>query len=297
MDFGTKKCTGFRVVSYVVLSILAICCIVPLLNVIMISITDSSVIKDFGYSLIPKKIDLSAYKLLMKKPETIIQAYKITAIVTLSGTLISVLIGTSYAYTLTRKNCLIRRQTSFYLYFTMLFSGGLIPTYILVAHTLGLKNNLLALILPYCVAPYNIFLTRTFIQQIPPELFEAAKIDGASEHKILYRLVYPMCKGGIATITMFNLLGFWNAWQPCLYYISDSRYYTLQYMLQVLMNRITALKMEMDMGMQVASSLTTLPEDSLRMATCLVAIGPLIIAFPFFQKYFVRGIAVGSVKG
>lgn len=297
MDFGTKKCTGFRVVSYVVLSILAICCIVPLLNVIMISITDSSVIKDFGYSLIPQKIDLSAYKLLMKKPETIIQAYKITAIVTLSGTLISVLIGTSYAYTLTRKNCLIRRQTSFYLYFTMLFSGGLIPTYILVAHTLGLKNNLLALILPYCVAPYNIFLTRTFIQQIPPELFEAAKIDGASEHKILYRLVYPMCKGGIATITMFNLLGFWNAWQPCLYYISDSRYYTLQYMLQVLMNRITALKMEMDMGMQVASSLTALPEDSLRMATCLVAIGPLIIAFPFFQKYFVRGIAVGSVKG
>lgn len=297
MDFGTNKSTGFRVAAYIVLSILAVCCIIPLLNVIMISITDSSVIKDFGYSLIPKKIDFSAYQLLAKKPDTILQAYQTTALVTFSGTLLSVLIGTSYAYTLSRRNFLLRRQTSFYLYFTMLFSGGLIPGYILVAHTLGLKNNLLALILPYCVAPYNIFLTRTFIQQIPHEVFEAAKIDGASEHKILYRLVYPMCKGGIATITMFNLLGFWNAWQPCLYYISDSRYYTLQYMLQVLMNRISALKMEMDMGLMVNDALAALPEDSLRMATCLVAIGPLILAFPFFQKYFVRGIAVGSVKG
>lgn len=297
MDYGAKKCTGFRVVSYIVLTILAICCIVPLLNVIMISITDESAIKDYGYMLIPKKFDFSAYRLLASKPESILQAYKITAIVTFAGTLISVLIGTSYAYTLSRRNFLIRRQTSFYLYFTMLFSGGLIPTYILVAHILGLKNNLLALILPYCVAPYNIFLTRTFIQQIPAELFEAAKMDGASEHKILYSLVYPMCKGGIATIVMFNLLGFWNAWQPCLYYISDSRYYTLQYMLQVLMNRISTLKMEMDMGMQAATALASLPENSLRMATCLIAIGPLIVAFPFFQKYFVHGIAVGSVKG
>ena len=297
MEFGTNKTNGFRIVAYVVLSILAICCIVPLFNVIMISITNDASIKDFGYSLIPKDIDFGAYKLLFEKPDSLADAYKVTLFVTFTGTLISVLIGTSYAYTLSRRNYLLRRQTSFYLYFTMLFNGGLIPTYILVAQTLGLKNNLLALILPYCVVPYNIFLTRTFIQQVPHELFEAAKVDGANEHMILYRIVYPVCKGGIATVTMFNLLSFWNAWQPCLYYISESKYYTLQYMLQVLMNRISALKMEMDMGLSIGMDIAALPEDSLRMATCLVAIGPLILAFPFFQKYLVRGIAVGSVKG
>ena len=296
MEFGTGKGKGVKIFSYIVLALFALCCIIPLLNIIMISFTDSSSIDTYGYSLFPKVLTLEAYELLFENPSTLVDAYGVTLFVTIVGTFLAVLIGVQFAYGLSRKNYVLRNQSSFYLYFTMLFSGGTVPIYILVTQYLGLKNSLWALILPYIVTPYNIFLIRTFIQGLPDTVFEAAKIDGAGEYTILYKMVYPMCKGGIATVTLFYLLSFWNAWYPCLLYINKSKLYTLQYMLHVLMGKIETLNMEVANGMAV-SYFQQLPEDSLRMATCLVAIGPLIVAFPFFQKYFVRGIAVGEVKG
>lgn len=296
MEIGIGKGRGIKIFSYIVVSLFSLCCIIPLLNIIMISFTDETSINTYGYSLFPKVLTLEAYELLFENPGTVLDAYKVTIIVTFVGTFLAVLVGVQFAYGLSRKNYTLRSQSSFYLYFTMLFSGGTVPIYILVTQYLGLKNSLWALILPYIVTPYNVFLIRTFIQGLPDSVFEAAKIDGAGEYNILYRMVYPMCKGGIATVTLFYLLGFWNAWYPCLLYINKPKLYTLQYMLHVLMNKIETLNMEIAAGM-VVTNVQQLPADSLRMATCLVAIGPLIVAFPFFQKYFVRGIAVGAVKG
>lgn len=285
---------GMIIFAYVMAIAFSICCIIPLINVIMISVSSESSIKEFGYRLIPDSYSLAAYKTLFESPGTVINAYGITILTTVVGTVIGVLIGGQYAYALTRHSFVLKRQMAFYIYFTMLFSGGVVPTYILVTQYLHMKNSILALIIPYMVSQYNIFLIRTFFQSIPHSLYEAAKIDGAGEYTILYKIIYPMSTGIIATVTLFTALGFWNSWYPCLLYINDSKLYSLQYMLYVVLGRIQFLNLSIASGLVSAD---TVPEDSLRMATCIVAIGPLIVAFPFFQKYFVKGVSVGAVKG
>ena len=296
MDVGVKKDTLLKVFAYVIVGILAFVSILPLLYVIVISFSDSQSIKELGYSLIPNKWTLTAYEMLIDSPNAIIRAYGVTITITAVGTVVGIFISALYAYGLSRKSFLLRRQLSFFLYFTMLFSGGMVPIYILVTRYLGLRNNILAMILPYLVTPSYIFLMRTFIQSIPDSLFEAAKLDGASEFRILFSVVFPISKGGIATVTLFSLLGFWNSWYPCMLYIDNAELYSLQYLLHTIMTRFQNLRLEMEAGM-LGGDLAAIPMDSIRMATCVLAIGPLVIAFPFFQKYFVKGIAVGSVKG
>lgn len=285
---------GMIIFAYVMAIAFSICCIIPLINVIMISVSSEASIKEFGYRLIPDSYSFAAYKTLFESPGTVINAYGVTILTTIAGTVIGVLIGGQYAYALTRQSFILKRQMAFYIYFTMLFSGGVVPTYILVTQYLHMKNSILALIIPYMVSQYNIFLIRTFFQSIPHSLYEAAKIDGAGEYTILYKIIYPMSTGIIATVTLFTALSFWNSWYPCLLYINDSKLYSLQYMLYVVLGRIQFLNLSIASGLVSAD---TVPEDSLRMATCIVAIGPLIVAFPFFQKYFVKGVSVGAVKG
>ena len=296
MDIGVKKDVGLKIFAYVVVGILALISILPLLYVIVVSFSDSQSIKEIGYSLIPEKWSLLAYEMLIDSPTAILRAYGVTLLITAMGPVAGNFISSLYAYGLSRKSFLLRRYLSFFLYFTMLFSGGMVPIYILVTRYLGLRNNTLSMVLPYLVTPSYIFLMRTFIQSIPDSLFEAAKLDGASEFRILFKIVFPISKGGIATVTLFTLLGFWNSWYPCMLYIDDSKKYTLQYLLHTIMTRFQNLQLEMEAGM-LGGDMAALPMDSLRMATCVLAIGPLVIAFPFFQKYFVKGIAVGSVKG
>ena len=286
---------GLKILAYIVIIGYCICCLIPFLLIVSISFTDGELIRQStGYSLIPQKFSLEAYRVLLESPQMIVDAYRVNIIVTLFGTFFNVLLGVQYAYMLTRKSFRLKGAFSFILFFTMLFNGGMIPTYILMTQYLHLRNNILALILPYLVTPYNIFLVRSFMASIPDSLYEAAKIDGAGEYRILYTIFYPMSTGAIATVTVFAMLSFWNAWYPSMLYMDNARDYSLQYMLQNILAKAGELKNATGLGMSAENDV---PEDTVRMATCVFAAGPLVVAFPFFQKYFVKGVAVGSVKG
>lgn len=281
-------------VSYTVFLIFGLICLLPMLMVVAISFTSEQAIAEYGFSLIPKELSLQAYKILFSNPEQILNAYKTTAIVTITGTVMSLLFTAQAAYVTSRPTFFAQKQVSFMFYFTQLFGGGLVPTYILMTQYLHLKNSLWAIILILMVSPWNVFLARTYIKSIPESLIESAKLDGASEFRIFYQIIMPLAVSGLATIAITTAIGYWNDWYQNMLYISDVDKYSLQYLLQTLLGKIDFLKQAGDVGMLTGMEL---PEESLRMATCVVAIGPMAILFLFVQKFFVKGITVGSVKG
>lgn len=280
-----------KIIAHTVIILFSICCIVPFLIVVAISLSDQTSIQQYGYRIIPKAWSLAAYRGLLREPDTIIRAYGVNIYVTVIGTILSLLISILTAYVLSRKSFIGRRSLNFYMFFTMLFSGGMVPLYILMTQYLNLKNSLWSIILLGLVVPYQIFMLRTFFQQMPDALIEAAKMDGASEFLVLFKIVVPMNTGAIATIAIMLILNFWNDWYRCMLYITKPKLYNLQYMLQAMMGKLTFGK---DSGMTMTE---TIPEDSLRMALCVFAVGPTVLVFPFFQKYFVSGLSTGAVKG
>lgn len=281
-------------VSHIVLMLFAIICVVPILMIIIVSITSEQSITQYGFQFIPKELSISAYKFLVRNPTQVLNAYKVTIIVTVTGTLLSLIFSSQFAYVLSRKIFIFQSQFAFLIYFTMLFNGGLVPTYILVTRYLQLKNSLWAIIVTMMVSPWNIFMLRTFITALPESLIESAKIDGASEFRVFYQIVAPLCKGGLATVAITVAMAYWNDWYQNMLYISDADKYSLQYMLQTLLGKIDFIRQAGQSGQAMEMEL---PKESLRMATCIVAAGPMICLFFFFQKYFVSGITVGAVKG
>ena len=281
-------------VSYTTFILFGLVCLLPMLMVVAISFTSERAIAEYGFQLIPKEFSVEAYKILFGSPEQILNAYKTTAIVTITGTVLSVLFTAQAAYVTSRSTFFAQKQVSFMFYFTQLFSGGLVPTYILVTQYLHLKNSLWAIILTMMISPWNVFLLRTYIKSVPESLIESAKLDGASEFRIFYQIVFPLTVSGVATVAITTAIGYWNDWYQNMLYITDVDKYSLQYLLQTLLGKIDFLKAAGDVGMLTGLEL---PEESLRMATCVVAIGPMAILFLFVQKFFVKGITVGSVKG
>ncbi|MBS7299068.1 MAG: carbohydrate ABC transporter permease [Eubacteriales bacterium] len=281
-------------VSYISFILFGLICLLPMLMVVAISFTSEQSIAENGFQLIPKEFSLEAYKLLFANPGQILDAYKTTAIVTITGTVLSVLFTSQAAYVTSRSTFRAQKQISFMFYFTQLFNGGLVPTYVLVTQYLHLKNSLWAIILIMMISPWNVFLLRTYIKGVPESLIESAKLDGASEFRIFYQIVFPLTISGIATVAITTAIGYWNDWYQNMLYITDVNKYSLQYLLQTLLGKIDFLKAAGDVGMLTGMAL---PEESLRMATCVVAIGPMAILFLFVQKFFVKGITVGSVKG
>jgi putative aldouronate transport system permease protein len=290
-DAGGLCINAFFIIS-------SLCCLIPFILLVSISLSGEKDIYEFGYRLIPKRIDFTAYAYVMKNPSQIIQAYKITVLSTVTGTVLSVLIMASAAYGLSVNGFRFKRGFSFYLFFTMLFSGGLVPSYILITKYLNLGNNFWVLVLPSLVNPWYIFLIRTFFQGVPSSLRESAKIDGASEFIIFARIMLPLSKPVIATIALMTALVKWNDWYNVLLYITDEKLMTLQYLLQRIMLQIELLKDYMTAGLSgVNLDDAEVPSETIRMAMAVVAAGPMLIVFPFFQKYFARGLTVGSVKG
>ncbi|MBQ8628723.1 MAG: carbohydrate ABC transporter permease [Prevotella sp.] len=292
-----KTSTEARVislVSYISFIIFGLICVIPMLMVLSISFTSEQSIAENGFALIPKEFSLEAYKILFANPEQILTAYKTTAIVTITGTIMSVLFTAQAAYVTSRPIFFAQKQISFVFYFTQLFNGGLVPTYILVTQYLHLKNSLWAIILILMISPWNVFLLRTYIKAVPESLIESAKLDGASEFRIFYQIIIPLTISGVATVAITTAIGYWNDWYQNMLYISDVDKYSLQYLLQTLLGKIDFLKAAGDVGMMTGMQV---PEETLRMATCVVAIGPMAILFLFVQRFFVRGITVGSVKG
>ena len=280
-------------IAYIVMILVGIIIVVPFIVLFVSSITDEAVLLKEGYSLIPKKLSMQAYSYIWKSKDMILRAYIITIVITFVGTTINVLITTMIAYPLSLSYLPGRKILSFVVLFTMLFSGGLVPTYMNYTTVLGIKNTYLALLLPNLMfGAVNCIIVRTYFQgNIPVELYESARIDGASEFRIFSSIVLPLGKPILVTIAIFAGLGYWNDWMNGLYYVTDQRMYSIQQLLNVMIQNIQFLTQYGQSGGE------NLPSISLRMAIAFVAMLPIIVLYPFLQKYFEAGITLGAVKG
>ncbi len=290
-----KQNKRFQIILNCIFIIFCFLIIFPFWLLVSASLSDANVLAQQGYQILPKPIDFSSYMFVFKNPEQILRAYWVTFIFSLASMILSVLLTAMIAYPLSRKHLKGRNAINFYLYFTMLFSGGLVPTYLVVAKYLNLDDTIWVYILPGAVSAWNVFMMRTFFAGIPNEIIESAKVDGASEYRIFASMIIPLSKPVIATVGLMVFLSKWNDWNTALIYISDPELYSLQYLLQSIMEDINMLKQN-----PAATSMMqemNIPSETIRMAMAVVVAGPALVIFPFFQKYFVKGLTVGSVKG
>lgn len=282
----------------ILFGILAALCIVPFIFVLIISFTSEQALQMNGYRFWPEEWSIGAYKYIFTSGSQIMRSYGITIIVTVLGTLIGLTIMTTYAYALSRKNFAYRKFFTKLIFIPMLFSGGMVASYLVVTKFLGLKNTIWALILPICVSSFHIIILRTFFKTtVPDAVVESAKIDGASEWTLFLKIVLPISLPAIATIALFLTLGFWNDWFNAMLYIDKNSLVPLQYLLirletsmEFLANNTAAL------GTNAVEAAASMPKDTAKMAIVVITTLPIIFAYPFFQKYFVSGLTVGAVK-
>jgi len=284
----------FNAAGYIAVTVFSVLCLLPFILVISSSLTSETYIIQNGYTLIPQDISLEAYRLALKNPAAILKSYGLTIFVTAVGTALSVFLCTMTGYVLQRKDFLWRNKISFYLFFTMLFNGGLVPWYILIVQYLHMKNTVFALFVPSLISVWNILLVKGFMRGIPYEMTESAKIDGAGDFHIFISIILPVSKPVVATIGLFTALMYWNDWFASLLFITNPDLYTLQYFLYRLAGSVQALRMVMDKAGIVVD---TLPVESMKMALTVIVTGPIIFLYPFVQRYFVKGLTIGSVKG
>lgn len=291
-----KDSIAFFAIAYFLIGIFALACIIPFYLIIVGSITKESVIITDGYQFFvtAKNFSLEAYKMALKNPQSIINAYGITIFVTVVGTIVSIFLTTMTGYVLARPDFPWRNGFSFFFFFTTLFNGGLVPWYLLCTKYLNFSNHLYSLILPGLFSIWNMIIAKSFMKGIPFEMTEAAKIDGAGDFLIYVKVILPMSKPLIATLTLFIALAYWNDWYNCMLFMNTGEKWNLQYTLQNILNSTTALKrVAAQTGMQVGQ----LPSEGLKLAMTVIATGPIVLLYPFLQKYFVKGLTIGAVKG
>ncbi|MEH7495191.1 carbohydrate ABC transporter permease [Neobacillus niacini] len=292
IDFSTIM---VRIIGYGFIGLFALCCLLPFVLILSSSLTSESAIMENGFSLWPQEFSTFAYEIVFKNPRLVIGSYMVTLIITVVGTALGLFIVSMTGYALQRQDFLYRNKISFYIYFTTLFSGGLVPFYLLITQYLHLKDNYLAVLLPGLLSPFLIIMMKAFVKSIPHEITESAKMDGAGDFTIFLRIILPMTTPALATIGLFIALGYWNEWYNSMLFLSPNmEYRPLQLFLY---NVITSA----DFIRNSAASANVTPQDvpleSMKMATAIVATGPVILFYPFVQKYFIQGITVGAVKG
>ena len=289
-----KKSTGtkvFEAIAYTLLVIGSIVCVLPFIIIVSGSFTDNATILTQGYSLLPRDFTLSAYQTIFKSPKDILQAYKMTIYYTVVGTGLGLMMITLTGYVISRKEFKYRNTVSF----PSIFGGGMIPWYLMYANVLGLKGSTLAIWFPALMSPFLVILMRTFIVgAVPDAITESAKIDGAGHFTIFFRIVLPVLKPGLATVGLFLALGYWNDWYRSSMFSTNSSTWQLQFYLYDLLNATTAMK---QMASNVSMKTADLPTESVKLAMAVVATGPVLLFYPFVQKFFVSGITVGAVKG
>jgi putative aldouronate transport system permease protein len=283
---------------HLIFAIIAVACLLPFLLLIIASITDETDIIKYGYSFFPHKISFGAYIYLIQDKVTIIRAYGISIFVTIVGTFFSLFLISLLAYPLSRKDIPYRKSLSFFVFFTMLFNGGLVPTYVVYTQIFGLKNTLLALIVPYLLMNgFYVLLARTFFStSIPVPIIESSYMDGAGEFKIFYKIILPLSLPILATIGMFEMISYWNDWFNSLIFITDNKLYSLQFLLNKALLDIQFLSTS-NLGTNVDQMAASIPKEGVRMAMAVIGTLPMLIAYPFFQKYFIKGLTIGAVKG
>lgn len=294
----SKDIKLFNLINYTIITIVALICLIPFLLVLAGSFTDEKEIIMNGYSLFPSKLSLAAYKTALQEPMAILRAYGVTISLTILGTSLGLFIVAMTGYVLQRKDFVLRNKISFFFYFTTLFSGGLVPWYILMVKYLHLKDNYLALLLPPLLSVFNIIIMKSYISGIPQALTESAKIDGAGDFQIFIKIIIPLLKPALATVGLFIALGYWNDWYNSMLFINNEKLFSLQYYLYRIVNNIEAYKNILaQTGGSSMGSVIEMPTESLKMALAIIVTGPIALLYPFVQKYFVSGITVGAVKG
>lgn len=279
--------------------IAALCCVIPLVFVIIISFTDKESINRNGYSFFPDKWSLSAYTELWNSRESILRAFGISVFITVVGTIVGLFLNATMGYVLSRRTFKLRGFYTGLIFIPMIFNGGMVAMYLVMTQLLHLRDNILALLLPLAVSPFNIIIMRTFFTTtVPDSLIESGKIDGASQLRIFFQIVLPISLPACATIGLFLSFAYWNDWWQALMYINDQKLYPLQYVLMSIERNIDFLtKNQAYMGMTAAEIANKIPQDGMKMALVVVAVIPIACSYPFFQKYFVSGLTIGAVKG
>lgn len=290
-----KMTRGERVGSFFIhlfVILFALACLLPFLMVIIVSLTEEKSITLNGYSLFPQNWSFAAYKMMFGKTSAVPRSYQVTGTATIVGTLAAVLITFGAGYTLASKQCRYRNGLSLYFYFTMVFSAGLVPWY-MVSKAIGAYDNMLALIVPSLMfSPFNMFLVRNFVAGIPDALNESARIDGAGDARIAFQIYFPLCLPVLATITLFYAIGYWNNYFNAVMLITDRKLYPLQMLLFQIQSEIQAMTKLMSGAARVNP-----PKEAFKMATSVITMGPIILLYPFLQKYFVKGLSIGAVTG
>ena len=292
-SFSKKADIFFSIIS----GLLAFSCILPFIFVIIISITDEKSIVQYGYSFFPSKFGVDGFQFLAQFKDKILQALFISVFVTVVGTLTNVFITTTYAYAISRSTFKYRKFFTIFALLSMLFNAGLVPGYIVVTQLLRIGDTIAALIIPMLLSPFNIILMRTFFKRtIPEAILESAKIDGASETRIFFQICLPLALPGIATISLFTALAYWNDWFNALLYIKNPDFYPLQYLLMQIQSNMDYIAKSAGLSSQVVGAASGLPKETGRMAMVVGATLPIAMLYPFFQRYFVKGLTIGGVK-
>lgn len=284
-----------QVIGVVFTGFISLLCILPFVLIISASFTEERSITLYGFSLIPRSVSLDAYNLILRNPRQVLGSYGVTIGMTLIGTMVGLFVIAMTGYALQRPDFPLRNAISFYIYFTTLFSGGLIPFYMMITQTLKLKDNYLAVLLPLLMSPWLIILMKNFLKSIPHSITESATIDGAGDFYIFLKIIFPTAKPALATVGLFLALTYWNEWYNSMLFLSSKvTYRPLQLFLY---NTINEARYIRDSAAAANIPAIDIPMESMKMATAVIATGPIIFAYPFVQKYFIQGITVGAVKG
>ena len=284
----------FNIISVVLLSLLTLFCTLPFWLILSGSFTSQDSILTDGYRLLPKIFSLEAYQFLFKAPEDMLHAYGVTIFVTAVGTFSSMIVTSMAAYVLSSRDFTYRNTVSFFFYFTTVFGGGLVPWYIFNMKYLHFKNNYISLILPTLVNVTYLLILKSYMANIPEAVFESARLDGANDWTIYRRIALPLSKAGLATVGLFIALIYWNDWYAAMLYIDDDRMYPLQYYLNDILNKSQGM---MNAAARAGIPSAQVPSEPVKLAMTVVATGPIVLLYPFLQKYFVKGVTIGAVKG
>lgn len=290
------KSSGVTIFSYIFVILFSMACIIPFLLIASGSLSAEADTLKYGYSLFPAHPTLVSYRILFLDSRRILNAYMVTIIVTVLGTAVNVLVNSMAGYVLSRKDVPFRKFMTVYTLITLLFSGGIVPWYIVCVNYLHLKNSIQALIIPYIAYAWYILLIRNYFQSIPGEMIESAKIDGAREAKIFFKIMMPLATPAIATVGLFAALGYWNDWWLGLMLNDNVNVQPLQLLLRTIVSNVMFLHSSSNAAMMQQVS-AAIPSEGIKMAVTILTIGPIVLLYPFAQKYFVKGIMVGAVKG
>ena len=280
--------------GYLFIGLFALICLLPFYLILIASFTPENDMIRSGYPVVPGNLSLEAYTLCLKNPLAILRAYGVTAGITVVGTFLAVFLATMTGYVLSRRDFPWRNGFAFFFFFTTLFSGGLVPWFMLCVRYLGFKNHVYALILPLMFSVWNMILAKSFMSGIPAAITESAKLEGADDFTIYVRLMLPLSKPLLATLALFSALGYWNDWYNCMLFITDDHLFNLQYYLQSMLGSAEAMRLVAEKS---GMDLPAVPLEGMKMAMTIIATGPIVLLYPFLQRYFVKGLTIGAVKG